>query len=271
MTGYAALIVVIFLMIFSLRKIRSASAERRAIEGHTVSGVALPEPPFDEFGYSGRYTLHVAGEQFSNKHGVKRQSVIMNMSRGDALMLVREPRNRFDNNAVRIDWRGYCIGYISAKNAVWVSRVMDEGFALEASVSDIFPDSFDGHTFLNVMIFLDRVPPKHRPKPMTVLLEFLDRVDQERKTWKGQRNWLLRAKEMASSYLSVFWISEQDRNNIVELIKSIDGLLLVGDSTKKKLNIDVTKTGCELEMSASWGAVENKKSVRHSRTSRKPS
>ena len=54
---------------------------------------------------------------------------------GDRLTLTREPNNRHDRNAVRVDWHGQQLGYVPrAENRV-VARALDEGEPLEARVS----------------------------------------------------------------------------------------------------------------------------------------
>ena len=54
---------------------------------------------------------------------------------GDRLTLTREPGNRHDRNAVRIEWQGQQIGYLPrAENGV-VARALDAGEKLEARVS----------------------------------------------------------------------------------------------------------------------------------------
>ena len=52
------------------------------------------------------------------------------------LILVREPENPHDRNAVRIDHPdGRKVGYIPANQAAWVSRLIDHGHALGCQVA----------------------------------------------------------------------------------------------------------------------------------------
>lgn len=53
---------------------------------------------------------------------------------GDRLTLVREPRNRHDRNAVRVDWNGNPLGYVPRAENRSVARALDAGEALEARV-----------------------------------------------------------------------------------------------------------------------------------------
>jgi hypothetical protein len=53
---------------------------------------------------------------------------------GDPLTLVREPDNRFDANAVRVEWQGRKIGYVPRRENADVARLLDRGQALEARI-----------------------------------------------------------------------------------------------------------------------------------------
>ena len=56
---------------------------------------------------------------------------------GDALTLVREPDNRHDRNAIRVEWRGRKLGYVPrAENRV-IAAAMDAGDRLSARVSSV--------------------------------------------------------------------------------------------------------------------------------------
>ena len=53
---------------------------------------------------------------------------------GDALTLVREPDNSHDGRAVRVEWRGYMIGYVPRRENADVAPLLDRGQALEARI-----------------------------------------------------------------------------------------------------------------------------------------
>ena len=59
---------------------------------------------------------------------------------GDRLSLTREPDNRHDCNAVRIDWNGQQLGYVPRKENRAVARALDAGEKLEARVSKLRDD-----------------------------------------------------------------------------------------------------------------------------------
>lgn len=56
---------------------------------------------------------------------------------GDALMLVREPDNPHDTNAVRIDWNGRKLGYVPRRENAHLARQMDRGAAVEGRITEL--------------------------------------------------------------------------------------------------------------------------------------
>ena len=59
---------------------------------------------------------------------------------GDRLTLEREPGNRHDRNAVRVDWNGQQIGYVPRAENRAVARALDQGEMLEARVARLRDD-----------------------------------------------------------------------------------------------------------------------------------
>jgi len=60
---------------------------------------------------------------------------------GDRLTLTREPGNRHDRNAVRVDWNGQQLGYVPRAENRAVARALDAGEALEARVAKLRDDA----------------------------------------------------------------------------------------------------------------------------------
>ncbi len=56
------------------------------------------------------------------------------MQVGDALTLVREPDNRYDAKAVRVEWHGHKIGYVPRRENADVARLLDAGQTLDARI-----------------------------------------------------------------------------------------------------------------------------------------
>ncbi len=56
---------------------------------------------------------------------------------GDALTLVREPKNRHDPNAIRIEWKGRQLGYVPRAENKPLAAALDRGETLEARVSNL--------------------------------------------------------------------------------------------------------------------------------------
>jgi hypothetical protein len=57
------------------------------------------------------------------------------MKAGDVLALVREPDNRHDANAVRVEWRGRRLGYLPRRENRAVAAEMDRGGRVEARIA----------------------------------------------------------------------------------------------------------------------------------------
>jgi len=57
------------------------------------------------------------------------------LAAGQPLQLVREPDNRHDDRAVRVDWQGHKLGYISRLDNAAVSQLLDRGEKLEAVIA----------------------------------------------------------------------------------------------------------------------------------------
>jgi hypothetical protein len=54
---------------------------------------------------------------------------------GDELLLVREPQNAFDENAVRVEWRGHKLGYVPRRDNAALAWALDRGETLHARIS----------------------------------------------------------------------------------------------------------------------------------------
>lgn len=54
---------------------------------------------------------------------------------GDALTLVREPDNRHDSNAVRVEWHGRVLGYLPRAENRAVAAEMDRGAVVSGRIA----------------------------------------------------------------------------------------------------------------------------------------
>ena len=59
------------------------------------------------------------------------------MQVGDHLDLIREPDNRHDRKAIRVEWRGHKLGYVPRAQNRAVAAAMDAGDQLSARVSSL--------------------------------------------------------------------------------------------------------------------------------------
>ena len=56
---------------------------------------------------------------------------------GDRLDLIREPDNRHDPRAIRVEWRGHKLGYVPRAENRAVAAAMDQGDRLVARISKL--------------------------------------------------------------------------------------------------------------------------------------
>ena len=62
------------------------------------------------------------------------EAVWAELAVGAALTLVREPENRYDKRAVRVDWQGHKLGYVPRVDNTAVSHLLDRGQSLRTEV-----------------------------------------------------------------------------------------------------------------------------------------
>jgi HIRAN domain-containing protein len=61
------------------------------------------------------------------------------LAEGDALTLTREPDNRHDANAVRVNWRQVQLGYLPRSDNAAVAAAMDQGWRVSARIGRLVP------------------------------------------------------------------------------------------------------------------------------------
>lgn len=59
---------------------------------------------------------------------------------GEPLELIREPDNRHDANAIRVEWKGQKLGYVPRAENQTAAAAMDKGEKLSARVSRVTDD-----------------------------------------------------------------------------------------------------------------------------------
>lgn len=77
-------------------------------------------------------TSPIAGFQYHQGEALWPQ-----LATGQPVTLIREPGNRFDQRAVRIDWQDHKLGYIPAIDNAAISQLMDRGERLEAVIVEL--------------------------------------------------------------------------------------------------------------------------------------
>ena len=72
-------------------------------------------------------------------------SVWQEIRPGDALTLVREPDNRHDRHAIRVEWRGQPVGYVPRASNRSIAAAFDAGDKLSARVSSVSDNKTPGN------------------------------------------------------------------------------------------------------------------------------
>lgn len=72
----------------------------------------------------------LAGFQFH--HG---KALWYEMKVGDRLDMIREPENKYDARAIRVEWRGQKLGYVPRRENADIARLMDNGTKPEARIT----------------------------------------------------------------------------------------------------------------------------------------
>ena len=66
------------------------------------------------------------------------------MAVGDRLDMIREPDNRHDRRAIRVEWRGHKLGYVPRAENRAVAAAMDQGDRLVARISKLTEHAYPG-------------------------------------------------------------------------------------------------------------------------------
>ena len=54
---------------------------------------------------------------------------------GQKLLLIREPDNTYDSQAIRVEWQGHKLGYVPKADNIDLARLMDNGTNVEAKIT----------------------------------------------------------------------------------------------------------------------------------------
>lgn len=84
---------------------------------------------------AGRVQLLVQSSPLAGFRYHRAASVWPALNLGDELQLVREPDNRHDANAMRVEWRGHVLGYVPRRENAALAWGLDRGAVLRARIS----------------------------------------------------------------------------------------------------------------------------------------
>ncbi len=54
---------------------------------------------------------------------------------GQKLLLIREPDNTYDSQAIRVEWQGHKLGFVPKADNIDLARLMDNGTRVEAKIT----------------------------------------------------------------------------------------------------------------------------------------
>ncbi len=102
-----------------------------AAQGSALSPWAAAGPA------AGRATLHLQTSPPAGFLYHAGPDVWPQLRPGQSLDLVREPQNPHDLRGVRLDWRGYKLGYLPRRENIAVSQMLDHSQRLTAKIASL--------------------------------------------------------------------------------------------------------------------------------------
>ena len=99
-----------------------------------IMGAAMVYPVFAQE-RQGRVQMLVQNSPLAGFRHAEAADAWPDLRQGDELVLVREPDNAFDKNAVRVEWRGRKLGYVPRRENAALAWALDRGETLRARVS----------------------------------------------------------------------------------------------------------------------------------------
>jgi hypothetical protein len=117
-----------------------------------VQGLSQPkanlsqEPHYDPHaprsGEKRNWLVAVVGESFNNDDGTSRQAIIARCRQGEPMQLIREPDNKYDEDAIKVcRANGEQIGYIGRDDNYRFAEDLDRGHRFIVEIAFINPAS----------------------------------------------------------------------------------------------------------------------------------
>lgn len=113
-----------------IKKKKGTIGNNKHIEESCISEIKIPKS-YHYIEFDSTYT-NVAGVTFGNI-----QSILPKLRSGMSLRFIREPKNPYDRNAIRIECNWQKIGYLSADLARDYASILDNGGKIVGSVANI--------------------------------------------------------------------------------------------------------------------------------------
>lgn len=137
----------------------------------------------------------VVGVTFKNKNGIPRQEIISDCKIGENLILMPEPDNQHDENAVKVcRANGLQIGYLNSIFAYEVKQIMEKyNSRVDAIITDITGGEISGVNILIQKYKINNRPPRKKKEPVEE-----KPFDPNIKIEKGSFNRSMQAKDLES-------------------------------------------------------------------------
>ena len=92
----------------------------------------------------------VVGVSFDNDNGINRQVLLATLKKTDGIQLVREPRNLFDTNAVKVMSGEMQLGYVGKQYVTILAPMIDQGRKFMATISEL--DKYKGTYYCKIKV-----------------------------------------------------------------------------------------------------------------------
>jgi hypothetical protein len=102
------------------------------------------------------YPSWIAGLRYRGPDGINRGKYCLRLRGGDPLDLVREPENKYDQDAIAIKHNGCHLGYVPSRHH-WVAEALGEGHQLSCAVARMETEGwlFRRVSFVGIRISID--------------------------------------------------------------------------------------------------------------------
>lgn len=122
--------------------------------GLSAGGLFIPETK----GFIQNKSIKIYDNYIRGIEHYKYIKVSHKIKEGDELILIRDPKNRYDAFAIQIFWGEHKLGYIAAYENIVLANMLDAGVELKAYVSKKVPGQYY-YNGIAIEVFADLIIP----------------------------------------------------------------------------------------------------------------